>query len=148
MIFLIVLAGCQQSPTGSTVIIDQVDDGPKHVVVKSSPAPSEPEPVPEPEPQWIPENVLPPPEEPEVIVIPENKPPEDPVLACVEKCESSCETSASAACSQTSGSGCKAFCGNVIDTSACSTACSLRNARRCEPKFIEFCSAQCNSRCY
>ncbi|MEM4254210.1 MAG: hypothetical protein QXR48_02375 [Candidatus Woesearchaeota archaeon] len=143
------LFGCQKTPTGG-VVITQEDTGPRDVVVTSGPIP-EPEPEPSP-PQEIPLNRIPtnvlPRDEPQVIVIPENRPAEDPVTDCIEKCESSCKTSAISACSKPSGADCKSACGQIIDPSACSTACSLRSARVCEPKFIEFCSSQCVGRCH
>ena len=150
-LILSLLSGCQKSPSGA-VIVQTSPEGPKDVVVTSAPvpepapqpAPSQPEPVPL---NRIPINVIPR-EEPQVIVIPESRPAEDPVSDCIGKCESSCRTSAGFACSKPSGADCKASCGSIIDPSACSTACSLRSARICEPKFIEFCSAQCIGRCH
>lgn len=151
MVLLLLLAACNQSPTGG-VVIQQEPEGPKNVIVTSlpEPAPIAAAPVPtqpvQP-PQWIPENVLPQ-DEPEVIIIPESKPAEDPVAACIDKCEATCATNAARACSQSTGSACKQSCGQYIDPSACSTACSLRDAHRCEPKFIEFCTATCEDACH
>ncbi len=147
LVFLFVLIGCQQSPSGA-IIVETEPDAPKHVVVSSIPV-STPEEidieiVEEPEEPVI-EPVIP---EPEVIIIPEDKPSGDPVADCLRKCTSSCEISAKTACSQSSGSACKHLCGNIIDPSACSTACSLRSARICQPKMVEFCTSQCNSKCY
>ncbi len=151
VLIVTVLFGCQKSPPTGGVVITQEDTGPKEVVVVG-------EPVPEPAPQEapaqepmpvnrIPTNVLPRPE-PQVIVIPESKPVGDPVQACIENCNSDCEISADFACSKPSGTDCKAACGSIIDPSACSTACSLRNANACEPKLMEFCSAQCVGKCH
>ncbi|MEM2916247.1 MAG: hypothetical protein QXT19_02735 [Candidatus Woesearchaeota archaeon] len=141
------LSACQKSPSGA-VIVQIPPEGPKEVVVTSAPLPepasAQPEQIPV---NRIPSNVLPR-EEPQVIVIPENRPAEDPVADCIEKCKLSCETSANFACSKPSGADCRSGCGQIIDPSACSTACSLRSARICEPKFIEFCSAQCVGKCY
>lgn len=151
-VFVVIVAflfGCQKAPTGG-VVITQEDTGPKEVIVTSEPVP-EPEPVPA-QPEQIPINRIPtnvlPREEPQVIVIPENKLAEDPIADCIKKCESACMISADFACSKPSGADCKSACGQIIDPSACSTACSLRSARVCEPKFIEFCSAQCAGRCH
>lgn len=145
---VLLLAACQQSPTGG-IVIQQEPSGPRLVVVNGSPiaAPPEPGPADESVPVLVPENVLPR-DEPEVIVIPESKPAEDPVQACLDKCEASCKTSARLACSKPTGVECKANCGSIIDPSACSTACSLRNANACEPKFVEYCSSMCVERCY
>ncbi len=148
-VLVIALLGCQTSPTGGA-IITQEQTGPKDVVVTSEPVPqpaaqpAKPVPVP---PSGIPTNVLPRPE-PQVIIIPESKPAADPYKACVDNCDASCTTSATFSCSKPSGTDCKAACGNIIDPSACSTACSLRSARICEPKFIEFCTAQCVGKCH
>lgn len=154
---LLILAACNRSPTGGVIVL-QEDEGPKHVVITSdataepaTPPQQAPQPAVQPAatqpPQWIPENVLPR-KEPEVIIIPESRPAEDPVAACIGKCSATCANSAKLACSQSTGSGCKQNCGQYIDPTACSTACSLRDARRCEPKFIEFCSATCEGRCH
>ncbi|MEM4240450.1 MAG: hypothetical protein QXM31_04195 [Candidatus Woesearchaeota archaeon] len=152
LVFLVIalfIFGCQKSPTGG-VVITQEDTGPKEVVVVSAPVP-EPEPAPS-QPQEIPINRIPtnvlPREEPQVIIIPENRPAEDPVADCIKKCESACMISADFACSKPSGADCKSACGQIIDPSACSTACSLRSAGICEPKFLEFCSAQCVGKCH
>ncbi len=149
ILVLALLSACQKSPSGA-VIVQAPPEGPKEVVVTSEPVP-EPEPAPsqpsETPLNYIPTNVIPR-DEPQVIVIPENRPAEDPVAECIEKCESSCKTSATYACSKPSGADCKSACGQIIDPSACSTACSLRSARICEPKFIEFCSAQCVGKCH
>lgn len=148
---LILLAGCQQSITGG-VVVEQQDDSPKDVVITSQPKPvatqqpTAPQPV-APAPNWVPENVLPR-QEKEVIIIPESKPSENPLQDCLDSCSASCESSSSLACSQTTGYGCKQNCGSIIDPSACSTACSLRDARKCEPKFIEFCTSTCEGRCH
>ncbi len=148
VLLAVLMVGCQKSPTGAVTggIINQaLEPGPRDIVVNSSPLPSQP--AAPPVPVWIPENVLPQPE-PQAIVIPENKPAADPVQACVDKCISSCTSSASRACSQSTGTVCKQNCGAIIDPSACSTACSLRDARICEPKFIEFCTSKCDGRCH
>ncbi len=149
VLVIALLSACQKSPSGAVIV--QAPEGPKDVVVNSTPAPqtapqapSQPEPVPL---NYIPTNVIPR-DEPQVIVIPESRPAEDPVADCIEKCSSSCEISADFACSKPSGADCKATCGQIIDPSACSTACSLRSAGICEQKFIEFCSAQCVGKCH
>jgi hypothetical protein len=155
VLVIALLSGCSQSPTGNVVITQQAPEGPKDVVINSTPTvsqpasqpaanPSSPSPVPV---SQIPTNVLPRPE-PVVIIIPENKPAADPVQACVEDCESSCEISASFSCSKNTGAECRMSCGSIIDTSACSTACSFKSAHACEPKFIEFCTAQCIGKCH
>jgi len=153
-VLLLVLVACQKSPTGG-VIITQEDTGPKHVIVNSVPEPQPAvQPAPQPsvpvaqDPAWIPENVLPQEPSSTVIVIPENKPAEDPVAECIADCESSCKRSAEQACIQDSGTSCKLNCGSIIDPSACSTACSLRSANACEPRFIEYCTPKCTEQCY
>jgi hypothetical protein len=147
VLLAVLLFGCQQSPTGGAVITQTPENVPKDVVVTSAPAAQEPAaaaPIPI---NRIPENVLPRPE-PTVIIIPENRPSADPVAACISKCDSDCKTSATYSCTKPTGTDCKASCGAIIDPSACSTACSLRSARMCEPKFIEFCTAQCIGKCH
>ncbi len=146
---LLFLSACQQSITGG-VVVEQNDGIPKDVVITSQPQPSPQQAQPkaaESSPVWIPENVLPGPER-EVIVIPESKPSEDPVQDCIDDCMDSCTTSAGLACAQSSGAACKQQCGGIIDPSACSTACSLRSARMCEPKFAEYCTSTCGGRCH
>jgi hypothetical protein len=152
-VLVIALLGCQTSPTGGA-IITQEQTGPKDVVVTSEPVSqpvaaqpaAQPKPAPVP-PSGIPTNVLPRPE-PQVIIIPESKPAADPYKACIDNCDSSCKISATYSCNKPSGADCKQSCGQIIDPSACSTACSLRSARVCEPKFIEFCTAQCIGKCH
>ena len=152
VLVLALLSGCQKSPSGA-VIVQTPPEGPKDVVVTSAPV-QEPQPAPSQsaQPEEIPLNRIPanviPRDEPQVIIIPESRPAEDSVADCIEKCDSSCRTSAGFACSKPSGADCRASCGSIIDPSACSTACSLRSARICEPKFIEFCSAKCIGRCH
>lgn len=149
VLVLALLFACQKSPSGA-VIVQTPPEGPKEVVVTSAPVP-EPQPAPS-QPEQVPLNRIPtnvlPREEPQVIVIPESKPAEDPYADCIEKCASSCGISANFACSKPSGADCKMSCGQIIDPSACSTACSLRSAGICESKFIEFCSAQCVGKCH
>jgi hypothetical protein len=149
----VLLVGCQKSPTGGAVITQSNENAPKDVVVTSQPAPQQPvQPAAQPAQavpvNRIPTNVLPQPDMPQIIVIPENKPVADPVQACIDKCDSDCKISATFSCSKPSGAECRMACGGIIDPSACSTACSLKNARSCEPKFIEFCTAQCVGRCH
>jgi hypothetical protein len=151
VVLALVLAGCSGSPTGN-VVVTQEPEGPKNVVVTSRPAEATAVPVAQevvsPAPtQWVPENVLPR-DEPEVIVIPESKPVEDPAQKCLDDCVKSCATSAKLACGSNSGAECKSRCGSIIDPSACSTACSLRSAHACEPKFNDYCAATCKTRCY
>lgn len=166
ILLVTLFAGCSQSPTGNVVVSQNSDEAPKNVVINSTSVASNvhrPLPVPAnavPSKQSsimasaVPSEPLPvsadalAPEPQQVFIIPENKPSADPVNACIDSCESSCEVSALFACSQTSGSGCKMACGSIIDSSACSTACSLRNAHACEPKFIEFCVSQCSGICH
>lgn len=151
---LLLLAACTSSPTGNAVI-SQDATGPRDITVNGSsqpaaqqtaPATTSTQPTEEPV-RRIPTNVLPPPPG-EIIIIPESKPAEDPVQDCMNKCETSCKNSAALACGKSTGTECKANCGTIIDPSACSTACSLRNAHSCEPKFIEFCTSKCAGRCY
>lgn len=147
---LLLLAACSSSPTGNAVI-SQDATGPREITVNSStqqtvPATTSTQPAAAPV-QRIPTNVLPPPPG-EIIIIPESKPAEDPVADCMNKCETSCKTSAALACGKSTGADCKANCGTIIDPSACSTACSLRNAHSCEPRFIEYCTSKCAGRCY
>ena len=154
-VLLLFIAGCQ-SPTGG-VVISQEPQGPRDIVVNST-VPVAPavlattavKPVPTtqpaPAPQRIPINVLPQ-QAPEVYIIPEEKPAIDAVQACLDGCQKNCRTAAARACRQTTGTLCKANCGDIIDPSACSTACSLRDARACEPKFKEFCGNKCIERC-
>lgn len=149
LLVIVLLAGCQKSPTGGVTITQQEPAGPQDVVVNSTPAPSQPvasQPASVPV-NRIPTNVLPRPE-PQVIIIPESKPAADPVQACIDGCDSSCKTSATYSCSKPNGADCKQSCGQIIDPSACSTACSLRSARMCEPRFIEYCTSQCIGRCH
>lgn len=154
IVLALVLAGCSGSPTGN-VVVTQEPEGPKNVVVTgipseppaSQPVPVATEVVTAANPQWIPENVLPR-DEPEVIVIPESKPVEDPAQKCLDDCVKSCASSAKLACNSKSGAECKSRCGSIIDPSACSTACSLRSAHACEPKFNDYCAATCKTRCY
>jgi hypothetical protein len=140
VILLVFLAACQ-SPTGG-VVINQVPTGPRDIVVNGSP--NLPVPV---NPQPAPKKVVVSSPVPEVIIIPETKPAEDPYKQCMDSCSTQCKASAEKACSQNLGTECRANCGGIIDKSACSTACSLRNANACEPKFIEFCSNKCVERC-
>lgn len=155
VMFLLFLAACQ-SPTGG-VVINQEPSGPREIIVNSTPAPQPaapvqqalpaPAPEPTPAPVRIPTNVLPQ-QAPEVYIVPETKPAIDPLQQCLDGCQQTCKTAAATSCRQTTGTACKANCGDIIDPSACSIACSLRDARSCEPKFKEFCGAQCIKRCH
>jgi len=151
----LLVAGCSSSPSGN-VVINQEPEGPKNVVVTGKPVTPAPaaQPVPVAQdvvtpasPQWVPENVLPR-DEPEVIVIPAVEQVEDPAQKCLDDCVKSCTSSAKLACGSGSGAECKSRCGSIIDPSACSTACSLRSAHACEPKFNDYCAATCKTRCY
>jgi hypothetical protein len=153
---LLLFAACSASPTGNVVVLQEAT-GPRDITVNGSAqpattpaaqpsAPATTQPAEEPV-RRIPTNVLPPPPG-EIIVIPESKPAADPVQDCMNKCETSCKTSSALACGKSTGADCKANCGPIIDPSACATACSLRNAHSCEPKFIEFCTSKCAGRCY
>lgn len=146
ILLVMILVGCQKSPTGAVPVETPEEPAPKEVVVTSIPEPApQPEPEPEPE-QWVPENVIP--REKETIVVPATKPPEVTFEDCADECASKCITKADIACGKSSGAECKQNCGTVIDPSACSTACSLRSAGICETKFIEFCSSKCEGQCH
>lgn len=154
VVLLIVLAGCSLSPSGG-VVINQEPTGPREIIVNSTPAaPAAPSTTVAPQPaapapvQHIPINVLPQQPAPEVYIVPAEHPPVDRLQSCLDGCELKCKQSAAVSCRQTTGTACKANCGDIIDPSACSIACSLRDARSCEPKFKEFCGAQCVKRCY
>lgn len=158
VLVIALLSGCSQAPTGNVVINQQAPEGPRDVVINSTPTVTPPaaqpvaQPAAKPSPAQVPVSQIPtnvlPRAEPEVIIIPENKPAADPVQACIDSCESSCEISASFACSKHTGAECRMACGSIIDPEACKTACSLINARACEPKFISFCTAQCIGKCH
>jgi hypothetical protein len=145
LVILLFLAACN-SPTGG-IVVNQEPTGPRDIVVNSTTSPVA-QPVPAPAPLPAPKEVIVSAPAPEIIVIPANKPPEDPVEACLEACTASCENSAVKACGQSTGAACKTNCGTIIDPSACSTACSLRDAHACEPKFIDFCTAKCAGKCH
>ncbi len=155
VVLLVLLAGCSTSPSGG-VVINQEPTGPREIIVNSTPAapaaqPTAPAATPAPAPapvQHIPINVLPQQPAPEVYIVPADHPPVDRLQSCLDGCELKCKQSAAVSCRQTTGTACKANCGDIIDPSACSIACSLRDARSCEPKFKEFCGAQCVKRCY
>lgn len=138
-VFLFFLVACQ-SPTGG-VVINQEPTGPRDIIVNGSPNLPETA-APEPAKEVVVSSPV-----PEVTIIPESKPAVDPYQACMDGCSARCKASAVKACGQNLGTECRANCGDIIDKSACSTACSLRNANACEPKFIEFCSNKCVERC-
>lgn len=154
VVLLILLAGCSLSPSGG-VVINQEPTGPREIIVNSTPAAPAasqttvaPSPAQTPAPvQHIPINVLPQ-QAPEVYVVPAETQPVDRLQSCLDGCQLKCKQNAAVSCRQTTGTACKANCGDIIDPSACSIACSLRDARSCEPKFREFCGAQCVKRCY
>lgn len=145
-VVLVFLFACQSSPTGNVVgvqeAVQHVQEQPREVIINSLPDAPE-KPVTNTQPAVIVASPA-----PEVIIFPEDIIPENPVGECTEQCKKSCTIYANRACSQTTNTACKSNCGEIINPSACATACSLRNARLCEPKFIEFCAAQCEKKCY
>lgn len=69
-------------------------------------------------------------------------------LSCNDLCEQDCERDAQNACRQTERSDCKSQCGDIIDPSACSQACSfLHQSASCRTQFEQFCKAKCVERC-
>ena len=154
VVFLLFLAACQQSPTAG-VVINQEPTGPRDITVNSTPAPQPaqipaapaPQPAQAPAPMHIPINVLPQ-QAPEVYIVPAEKPVVDPVQSCLDGCQLQCKQNAAAACRQPTGTACKANCGTMIDPESCKSACALRDARSCEPKFKEWCGAKCKEHCY
>ena len=80
----------------------------------------------------------------------EPKPQLSPQEDCQEMCKGSCEASAQNACTQPGRPECKAGCGDVIDPSACSQACTYvqNQPQQCKQMFEQFCSAQCVNYCH
>lgn len=69
-------------------------------------------------------------------------------LSCDELCAQDCEKDAQNACKQQERSQCKSQCGDIIDPSACSQACSfLHQSASCRTQFEQFCKAKCVERC-
>ncbi len=90
--------------------------------------------------------------------VPEPVAPAEPVVEessltpkekCIATCETQCEVDAALACKQTERSECRANCGDIITTSACTQACTyvLQQQGQCKSQFEKFCKTQCVSRC-
>lgn len=137
--FLVLLAGCTASPSGS-IVIHQEPTGPRHIEVNGSQIPAivdNATSVSKPEEIVVPEERV-------VVVIPANRQPSND---CLDSCALSCRQSSLNACGQRTGSSCRLRCGSIIEPSACASACALKDANACVPKFVEFCTAQCSVRC-
>jgi hypothetical protein len=72
-----------------------------------------------------------------------------PKEKCIASCESQCEVDATLACKQTDRSECRANCGDIITTSACTQVCTyvLQQQGQCKSQFEKFCKTQCVSKC-
>jgi hypothetical protein len=72
-----------------------------------------------------------------------------PKEKCTASCETQCEVDAALACKQTERSACRANCGDIITTSACTQACTyvLQQQVQCKSQFEKFCKTQCVSKC-
>jgi len=72
-----------------------------------------------------------------------------PKEKCMATCETQCEVDAALACKQDDRSECRANCGEIITTSACTQACTyvLQQQGQCKSQFEKFCKTQCVSRC-
>jgi|SRR3989344_3063649 len=76
------------------------------------------------------------------------EPTEQVQLTCDDLCQQDCERDAQNACKQQERSDCKSQCGDIIDPSACSQACSfLHQSATCKTQFEQFCKAKCVERC-
>lgn len=72
-----------------------------------------------------------------------------PKEKCMASCESQCESDAAIACRQDERSACRANCGDIITTSACTQVCTyvLQQKGQCKSQFEKFCKTQCVSKC-
>jgi len=67
---------------------------------------------------------------------------------CLSDCQDTCQKDAQLSCTQYQRSQCRANCGDIIDASACTQACTyLSQPQHCKKQFEQFCSAQCTGRC-
>ena len=67
---------------------------------------------------------------------------------CKSQCDSDCEADAQLACKQRERSACKANCGDVIDPSACTQACTyLNQPQSCKSMLEQFCKSRCVQIC-
>jgi|GEM_PF-3852343 len=72
-----------------------------------------------------------------------------PKEKCLSSCESQCEIDAAMACKQSQRADCRANCGDIITTSACTQVCTyvLQQQGSCKSQFEKFCKSQCVSKC-
>lgn len=72
-----------------------------------------------------------------------------PKEKCLATCESQCEVDATLACKQSERADCRANCGDIITTSACTQVCTyvLQQPGQCKSQFEKFCKTQCVSKC-
>jgi len=68
--------------------------------------------------------------------------------SCIEACQQDCTAAAINSCKQRFRSECKARCGDIIDPSACTQACTyISQPQQCKTQFEQFCNAQCVGLC-